>query len=82
MRRIGEYQTLAEAITAAQHTIDIFLQREYRPGMDAEALFTKYKEQGEVPIIFRNDDKTLNVRGFNHARYAMTRAVEICGPMR
>lgn len=52
VRRIGEYQTLGEAITAAQHTIDIFLQREYRPGMDAEALVMNYKEQGEVPIIF------------------------------
>ena len=26
-----------------------------------------------------DDDKTVNVPGFNHAHYAMTRAAELCG---
>lgn len=78
-RRIGEYQTLAEAIAAAEHAIDGFLHAEYRPSMDAEALFTRYQAQGVAPFIFRDDDKTISVRGFNHAKYAMSRAVVICG---
>jgi len=81
VRRIGEYQTLAEAVAAAEHAIDGFLRAEYRPSMDAEALFAKYQAQGVAPFIFRDDDKTLNVRGFNHAQYAMSRATAICGQM-
>ncbi len=79
VRRIGEYPTLAEAITVAQRTIDIFLRRACKPGMDGKALFALYRAQGEYPFIFRDDDKTFNVPGFNHAHYAMTRSAEICG---
>ena len=79
VRRIGQYNTLAEAVTAAQQTIDVFLQREIKPGMDANSLVALYQARGECPFIFRDDDKTLNVPGFSHARYAMTRAAEICG---
>ncbi|MDH3317326.1 MAG: hypothetical protein OER43_16375 [Gammaproteobacteria bacterium] len=79
VRRIGEYETLAEAITAAHETIEVFLGREFKPGMEANSLFSLYQERGEYPFIFRDDDKTLNVPGFNHTRHAMTRAAEICG---
>lgn len=79
VRRIGEYQTLAEAVNRAKNTVDEFLSRERKPGMDAKALFSLYRAQGEYPFIFRDDDKTFNVPGFNHAHYAMTRSAEICG---
>lgn len=79
VRRIGEYGTIAEAIAAARKTIDDFLQKEAKPGMNAKALFALYQANGEYPFIFRNDDKTFNVPGFNHAHYAMTRSAEICG---
>lgn len=79
VRRIGEYQSVAEAIAVAKQTIDAFLQREAKPGMDGKALFAVYQAQGEYPFIFRDDDKTFNVPGFNHAHYAMTRATEIYG---
>jgi len=79
VRRIGEYNTMAEAITEAQHTVDQVLWRAYKPGMEAKELFYLYQTQGEFPFIFRDDDKTLNVRGFNHTQYAMTRAAEMCG---
>jgi hypothetical protein len=78
VRRIGEYQSVAEAISVAKRTIDEFLQRASKPGMDGKALFALYQAQGEYPFIFRDDDKTFNVPGFNHAHYAMTRAAEIC----
>ena len=68
---------VAEAITVAQKTIDEFLRHEYKPGMNAKSLFSLYQAQGEYLFIFRDDDKTINVPGFNHAPYAMTRAAEM-----
>lgn len=79
VRRIGEYKTLAEAIAVAHRAIDDFLRQVYRPGMDSKALFGLYQSRGEHPFIFRDDEKTFNVPGFNHLHYAMTRAGEICG---
>jgi hypothetical protein len=78
VRRIGEYETVEEAIAAAKRTVDEFLGREAKPEMDAKTLFTRYQELGEYPFIFRNEDRTINVRGFSHAQYAMSRATELC----
>ena len=78
VRRIGEYETVEEAIAASKRTIDEFLKREVVAGMDAKTLFTHYQEQGEYPFIFRNENRTINVRGFSHAQYAMARATELC----
>lgn len=82
VRRIGDYATMAEAIEAAQATISAFLEREFSPGMNAKALVASYRERGECPFIFRNDDKTFNVHGFNHIQYATHRAGELCGTER
>lgn len=79
VRRIGDYKTLPEAIMAAQRLIDAFLKREFKPGMQPMALAALYQERGEYPFIFRDDDKTYNVPGFNHLHYAMTRSAELCG---
>ena len=79
VRRIGEYEKVEEAIAAAKRTIDEYLRREFKPGMDAKALFFRYQEYGEYPFIFRTDDKSISVRGFSHAQYAMARATELCG---
>ena len=79
VRRIGEYTTKAEAITAAQKIIEECLHREFKPGMDANALFSLYKERGQYPFIFRDDDNSLNVHGFSHSIYAMFCAAKICG---
>ncbi len=78
VRRIGEFQSSAEAVTAAHAAIEAFLIQECKPGMDAKALFSLYRTRGEHPFIFRDDDTTFNVPGFNHTLYAMTRAGEIC----
>ena len=79
VRRIGEYETVEEAIATAKRTIDEFLRREFKPGMDSKALFSLYQDKGEYPFIFRTEDRTISVRGYSHAQYAMTRAGEICG---
>ena len=78
VRRIGEYETVEEAIAAAKRTVDEFLNRERKQGMDAKALFTRYQDQGEYPFIFRTEDRTISVRGFTHAQYAMARSTELC----
>ena len=79
VRRIGEYETVEEAIAAAQQVVDEFLRREFKPGMDAQTLFRLYQAQGEYPFIFRTDDRTINVRGFSYAYYAMERVTKMCG---
>jgi hypothetical protein len=79
VRRIGEYEKVEEAIAAAKRTIDEFLRREFKPGTDAKALFSLYQAKGEYPFIFRTEDRTISVRGFSHAQYAMARAAELCG---
>jgi hypothetical protein len=78
VRRIGEFETVPDAIAAAQRLIDAFLRQVYKPGVDAKALFALYQSKGEHPYIFRDDGNTFNVPGFNHTQYAMTRAGEIC----
>lgn len=78
VRRIGEFATAEEAIATAQKMIDEFLRRSFEPGMDANSLYLLYKVQGEYPFIFRDDDMTVNVPGFNHAHYAKARAAEVC----
>lgn len=79
VRRIGAYESLPEAITSAKRIVDVFLRKEFKTGMDSKMLLARYQEMAEHPYIFRDDDKTFNVPGFNHLHYAGTRSVEICG---
>lgn len=79
VRRIGEFATVEEAITTARKIVDEFLSRSFKPGMDAQSLFSLYKRQGEYPFIFCDDDKSVNVPGFEHSHYARDRAAEVCG---
>jgi hypothetical protein len=79
VRRIGEYATIPEAIAVAQKIVDDFLQRTVKPGLDGESLYTLYRTRGDHPFIFRDNDTTTSVPGFNQAQYAMARATELCG---
>jgi len=79
VRRIGVYQTREEAIAAAKATVDAFLHREHKHGMLPSELFSIYQERGEHPFIFRDDDRTMNVRTFDHIQFATLRSTEICG---
>jgi hypothetical protein len=78
VRRIGAYETLPLAIDTAKRIVDVFLRKEFKPGMDSKMLLSRYQELAEHPYIFRDDDKTFNVPGFNHLHYAGTRSAEIC----
>jgi hypothetical protein len=78
VRRIGEYEALADAVAAAKRLVDGYLRREYKPGMEPRTLLSRYQESGEHPYIFRDDDNaTFNVPGFNHLHYATTRSTDI-----
>ena len=79
VRRIGEYETVGEAIAVAQTTIEQFLRREFKRGMDATKLLSLYEARGEHMFIFQDEAKTFNVPGFDHADCARTLAAEICG---
>jgi len=79
VRRIGEYETLEEAIAVAQKTIEQFLRGEFKRGMSAKTLYALYEERGEHIFIFQDEAGTFNVPGFEHAHYAKALAAEICG---
>jgi hypothetical protein len=83
VRHIGEFQFLRDALVAAERAISESLFRECKPGMLPGALFAQYKSHGEVPYIFNdNDDTTMNLPGFNHLNYALSRCAEICKEQR
>jgi hypothetical protein len=77
VRRIGEFKTLVDAVKAAEQVIDEFLLRTVADGMKAADLYAHYEKSGEVPFIFSDDLRTMNVRGFNHFNYAKERCVAL-----
>jgi len=79
VRRIGECETLEDAIVLAKRRIDDYLAKSWKAGRSATELLADYKVQGVHPYIFRDDGTTINVRGFSHLRYATLRCEEICG---
>jgi len=78
VRRIGECETLEGAIRTSQQVIDEFLIGRLQDGTTPTNLFTQYQNFGEVPFIFVDGDDTINVAGFNHFNYAMTRCFALC----
>ena len=78
VRRVGEYETVTEAMAVAQKAIEQFLRKEFKRGMSAKKLFALYEERGEHMFIFQDEAGTFNVPGFDHLDRAMTLAAEIC----
>ena len=78
VRRIGEYETLEDAVRASKQVIDEFLNAKLQDGMTVADLFCQYQKFGEVPFIFCDDARTINVSGFNHFKYAMIRCSALC----
>lgn len=78
VRRVGEYETVEEAITAAKKGVEQSLRREFKRGMEPGKLVSLYEARGEHMFIFQDEANTLNVAGFDHQKYAMSRAEEIC----
>ena len=78
VRRVGEYETVEEAITVAKKGVEQSLRREFKRGMEAGKLYSLYEARGEHVFIFQDKANTLNVPGFDHHEYAKSRAEEIC----
>lgn len=77
---LGKFAKLEDAVVVAERAVDNFLRTEFKVGMTGKMLFACYQERGLFPFIFLDDDqKTLNVRSFNHFQYALRRCAEICG---
>lgn len=79
VRQIGEYAAREATAAAAKRAIDMFLIREYQAGMPPAQFFVRYRNAGEGPIIFRDDDVTMNVSYFNHFEYALARCADMAG---
>jgi hypothetical protein len=78
VRHIGEYKTIDEAVSAAKSIVDEFLIANKRDGITVSDLYAKYRNFGEVPFIFCDGDRTVNVRDFNHFDYAIRKCTAIC----
>jgi hypothetical protein len=78
VRRIGEYETLPDAIRVSERLIEEFLTANLESGMTVADLFSQYQNFGEFPFIFCDDARTINVSGFNHFRYAMEHCNALC----
>jgi len=77
VQSVGKFATQDEACTASKHGIDEFLLREFKPGMNARTLFSRFREFGPILVIFGELGKPMECGGFNATQYAMLRCEEI-----
>jgi hypothetical protein len=73
--KLGDYDSLEEAVAAAKKIVDDFLKSSHTPGLSAEELLAKYKSFGEDPWI-SSDDAGCKFSAWD---YAQRRCREICG---
>ena len=77
-KRVGTYESIDQAIAAAQQTIDRSLLRLLRPDTSNEALFQRYEAFGDIPCIFQVGDYCSGGVAFNPLEYAIARSAAIC----
>jgi hypothetical protein len=73
VRRVGEYETRAEATIAARQVVDSFLLDARTPGMSAAELYRACELSGESPVIFNDRDGMQSAIAFDWREYARTR---------
>ena len=87
VKRVGETETLDDAIAIAKRIIDDYLERnryfydasaDARFNASADALYTSYQESGLMPCIFCDDGETLDDRNFDHLHYASLQCIRLC----
>lgn len=78
VRSIGQFERLDEAIAAAEEVIRDFLETRRQAGMSARELFAIYRDFGEIPFVFQDSDRTMNVSSFNHFKRAMVLCQALC----
>src|SRR5437879_12391803 len=72
---LGSFDSLAAAIAACKEIVDEFLLAGFKPGMNAEELYSSYMSFGEDPFIVGGEQP----RPFSAWDYAKERSQEICG---
>jgi hypothetical protein len=75
--RLGDFDTLEEAMDASRRIVDEYLTSAYTPGMTAVALYDSYVNFGEDPYILSADIEGVI---FSAWTYAKERCESICGP--
>jgi hypothetical protein len=78
VRSIGQFERLDEAIAAAEEVIRGFLETRRQAGMSARELFALYRDFGEIPFVFQDSGRTLNVPSFNHFKRALALCQALC----
>lgn len=77
-REQGIYESVEEALAACRGLVDQSLEEEYRPGISAEALYSRYVSFGDDPFIVVLDGADERAT-FSAWSYATDRCREICG---
>ena len=73
--RIGNADTLEDAIAIAKSVIDAYLKRNRNNFTSADGLYTKYQEMG--PLLYIFEEHSLRVCNFDHLQYASLQCVKI-----
>lgn len=71
----GIFDSLKEAVHAAQNIVDDYLTSAYSPGMPSSDLLASYKAFGEDPFILSDDAEPIE---FSAWTYAESRCKELC----
>ena len=74
----GSYASVEEALAACRRIVDRSLEKEYRPGMSAEALYDRYTSFGDDPFIVVLDGAD-DRAAFSAWSYAKERCRAMCG---
>jgi hypothetical protein len=74
----GTYETVEEAIAACRGLVDRSLEKAYKPGTSAEALYGDYTSFGDDPFIVVVDGADDRAK-FSAWSYAKERCRMICG---
>jgi len=75
---LGEYSTLAEAISKAVEVVDEYLRSAYAPGMSADALMASYCLFGGDPFIVETESTSGKIH-FRAREYARVQCEVVCG---
>jgi hypothetical protein len=72
--QLGEFESVDDAVGAAQALVDQFLAGEHRPGMSVDQLFSIYTHYGPDPFI-----PGIHFSAWDYAR---ERCVQLCSSLR
>ena len=69
------FETYKEAVAYCQSRVNLYLEEQYQPGVDAEALYSNYQSFGDDPFIVSDE---VGSEKFSAWDYALIRCKEMC----